>query len=136
MDKLDGRSALRLAEDAIARAHAGYQQRPISVAVCDPEGFLTAFLRADGAPVRGVAIAQGKAYSAARMGVSTAAFLERLHREQIEPSFFCDPNLTGLPGGSVLKDADAKIIGAIGISGLTSREDQEIADAIAAAWSR
>jgi glc operon protein GlcG len=131
MDRLDLRMAQELAARAIEMAHAGYQQRPVCAAICDAEGFLVAFARADGAPVRSIAISQGKAYTAARMGVSTTAFLERLHRERIEPGYFCDPGLTGLPGGAVLKDGGGRIIGAIGISGLTSKEDQSIADALA-----
>ena len=123
--------AQSLIAKATGKAQAEYQQRPVCVAVCDAEGFLIAFARTDGAPVRSIDIAQGKAYTAARMGVSTTAFLERLHREQIQPGYFCDPRLTGLPGGSVLKDAGGSIIGAIGISGLTSKEDQEIADLVA-----
>lgn len=105
--------------------------RPICAAVCDAQGFLIAFARMEGAPVRSVAISQGKAYSAARMGASTEAFLARIRREQIDISYFCDPKLTALPGGSVLKDADGNTAGAIGVSGLTSAEDQQITDHVA-----
>ena len=103
-------------------------KRPICVAVCDSYGFLLAFGRMDGAPIRSIEISQGKAYTAARMGVNTSAFLDRLHKENIVASYFCDSKLTGLPGGSVLKDAAGNIVGAAGISGLTPSEDQEIAD--------
>jgi glc operon protein GlcG len=124
--------AERLIREAFVLAASDFAGRPICVSVCDAQGFLVAFVRADGAPVRGIEIAQGKAYSAARMGVSTTAFLARIHREQISPSFFCDPRLTALPGGAVIQ-RDGRIIGAIGVSGLTSNEDQTIADRIAAA---
>lgn len=107
--------------------------RPICVAVCDDRGCLLAFARMAGAPVRSVRISQGKAYSSARMGVSTAALLARLHREQIEVGYFCDPDITALPGGSPLKDVQGRLLGAIGISGLTSAEDQAITDSVAAA---
>ncbi len=115
---------------AMEKAAASYS-RPICVAVCDAAGFLIAFQRMDGAPLRSIAIAQGKAYSASRMQVSTDALLARLERENIPVSYFCDDKITALPGGSVLKDADGAIIGAAGISGLTSAEDQEIADYLA-----
>jgi uncharacterized protein GlcG (DUF336 family) len=107
--------------------------RPICVAICDRYGFLLAFVRMSGAPVRSIAIAQGKAYTAARMGVNTDAFLERLHRENLQSGYFCDPLLTGLPGGAVLKNRAGDVIGAAGISGLLAQEDQVIADALAAA---
>ena len=107
--------------------------RPICVAVCDERGLLISFARMDGAPARGVRIAQGKAYSSARMGTTTTDLLARLHRDRIEVGYFCDPELTALPGGSPLKDAESRLVGAIGVSGLTSPEDQAITDAVAAA---
>ena len=112
---------------AIEKAAADYS-RPICVAICDPAGFLIAFQRAEGAPLRSIAISQGKAYTAARMQANTDAVLERLRRENIALSYFCDERLTALPGGSVIKNAHGAIIGAVGISGLASSEDQEVAN--------
>ena len=112
---------------AIEKAAADYS-RPICVAICDPAGSLIAFQRADGAPLRSIAISQGKAYTAARMQANTDAVLERLRRENITLSYFCDERLTALPGGSVIKNAGGAIIGAVGISGLASAEDQQVAN--------
>ena len=126
---------LELAQKLIAQALAQAQtdfKRPVCVAVCDKFGFLLAFARMPGAPVRCIAISQGKAYTAARMCVNTDAFLERLHRENMPASYFCDPLLTGMPGGAVLKDSTGAIVGAAGISGLAPQEDQAIANALAA----
>lgn len=120
----------QLLDRAMAKAKQEFA-RPICVAICDPQGFLVTFARMQGAPVRSIQISQGKAYSAARMGVSTQAILERLKREGIEIGYFCDPLLTALPGGSVLKDAAGTVIGAVGVSGLTSAEDQLVTDSIA-----
>jgi len=127
MDALTLTKANDLIRIAMEKAAADYG-RPICVAVCDAAGFLVAFQRMEGAPLRSIAIAQGKAYSAARMQVSTDALLARLERENIPASYFCDDKITALPGGGVLKDAQGDIVGAAGISGLTSAEDQEIAD--------
>ena len=115
---------------AIEKAAADYA-RPICAAVCDAAGFLVAFQRAEGAPLRSIAISQGKAYSAARMQVSTEALLGRLRREDIPLAYFCDEKITALPGGSIIKDANGAIIGGVGISGLTSAEDQIIANHVA-----
>lgn len=122
--------AQQLASRALAKAAQDYG-RPICVAVCDSRGFLVSFQRAEGAPVRSIQISQGKAYTAARMGATTEAVLARLHREQIQISYFCDPLLTALPGGSPLKDASGRVVGAAGVSGLTSAEDQAITDFLA-----
>lgn len=118
---------------ARALAEAGRFGRPLCVSVCDTEGFLLAFARMDGAPVRSIEISHCKAYTAARIGVTTAAFHERLQAQAIPASYFCDPRLTGLPGGSVLKDSTGRVVGGTGISGLAPVEDQEIADLLAAA---
>jgi glc operon protein GlcG len=123
-------AARHLLDRAMAKAKQDFG-RPICVSVCDPQGFLLAFARMEGSPVRSIQISQGKAYSAARMGMSTQAILERLKREGIEIGYFCDPLLTALPGGSVLKNETGAAVGAIGVSGLTSAEDQLITDAIA-----
>ena len=104
---------------AIEKAAADYG-RPICVAICDASGFLIAFHRVEGAPIRSIAISQGKAYTAARMQANTDALLERLRRDNIALSYFCDERLTALPGGSVIKNAEGLIAGAVGISGLAA----------------
>jgi len=130
MPVLNLESARPLLDRAIEHAQAEFK-RPICVAICDPQGFLIAFSRMEGAPVRSIQISQGKAYTAARMGVTTAALLARIQKEAIEISYFCDPLFTALPGGSVLRDAAGVVVGAIGVSGLTSAEDQQVTDRIA-----
>jgi glc operon protein GlcG len=130
MHALTHNQANDLVRIAIEQAAARFK-RPICVAVCDAAGFLLAFQRQDGAPLRSIAISQGKAYSAARMQATTDALLNRIERENISVSYFCDDKITALPGGSPLKNAGGTILGAVGISGLTSAEDQEIADHLA-----
>ncbi len=130
MTSLSSPRSNELLKCAIEKAAADYR-RPVCVAICDAAGFLVAFQRAEGAPLRGIAISQGKAYSAARMQVNTDALLERLRRENIALSYFCDERLTALPGGSVIKNAEGAIIGAVGISGLASAEDQQVANHVA-----
>jgi uncharacterized protein GlcG (DUF336 family) len=119
-----------LIRHAIEKAAADYG-RPICAAICDVAGFLVAFQRVEGAPIRSIAISQAKAYSAARMQANTDALLERLRRENIALSYFCDDRLTALPGGSILKNAEGVIVGGVGISGLAAAEDQQIANHVA-----
>ncbi len=121
---------LNLAQSMISKAleHAAAEyQRPICISICDANGLLLAFNRVTGGHKRSVAVCQAKAYTAAYMGVDTAAFLERLQREKLDISYFCDPGLTALPGGIVLKDASGKVLGGIGVSGLKAEEDAAVA---------
>lgn len=135
MDTIDLRAAQRLLALAAERAQSEYG-RPICAAVCDANGFLVAFARGDHSPVRSIQISQGKAYSAARMGVDTEAFLERLKRDNLQAGSFCDDRLTALPGGAVLRDAAGRLTGGLGISGLTSAQDQAIASALSAEFAK
>lgn len=133
METLNLEKAQAMIAASTARAMADYQ-RPVCVAVCDATGLMLAFARMDGAPVRSIAIAQGKAYSAARMCASTKAFFDRLQREGLQASHFCDPALTPLPGGSPLM-LGGEVIGAVGISGLALEEDQQLSDIAARDFS-
>ncbi len=119
----------KMLQQAMDKAKADYG-KPICVAISDQAGELIGFVKMDGAPLRSIQISQRKAYTAARICVTTGAFMERLQREKILASDF-DPNYSGLPGGTPLKNKEGKIIGAIGISGLAASEDQAITDFVA-----
>jgi len=135
MSELGLARAQQLIEQATAMAGSKFG-KPICISIVDATGLLIAFARQDGAPFRSIAISEGKAYSAARMTITTQAFYERLEREKIEASYFCDSKLTALPGGAPLKNVAGKIVGAAGVSGLTSAQDQEIVDALAEAVAK
>ena len=122
--------ARNLVTKAIEKANADFK-RPICVSIVDPYGFLIAFARMDGAPIRSIEISRRKAFTSVRMGVSTEAFLARIRKDNIEASWFGDEMLP-LPGGNVLKDSAGNVVGGIGISGLAASEDHVIAEEIAA----
>lgn len=127
---LDLNTARDLVTKAIEKANADFK-RPICVSIVDHYGFLVAFARMDGAPIRSIEISRRKAFTSVRMGVSTEAFLARIRKDNIDASWFGDDMLP-LPGGCLLKDKSAAVIGAIGISGLAASEDHVIAEAVAA----
>jgi len=131
MQSLSLELADKLLDAASALARDVYG-KPVCVSVCDTFGFLIAFSRMDGAPVRSIQIAQQKAYTCTRMGVSTIAFLERLRADNVPIGFFCDPLLTALPGGVLLADVQGRPLGAIGVSGLAPADDQALAEQVAA----
>jgi uncharacterized protein GlcG (DUF336 family) len=117
-----------------ARAKAGEIDVPMNIAVVDAGNNLTAFARMDGAWLGSIDIAQNKAYTARAFDMST---------ETLAP--FCQPSqpLFGIhasnqgrliifPGGIPLSSGD-EVIGAIGVSGGTVEQDQEVAEAGVAA---
>ena len=131
MENIDMELACKLVALAAEKAKSDFK-RPICIAVCDKSGFLVAYGRMEGAPLRSIEICQRKAYTAVRMGVNTDAFLERLRTDNVQIGYFGDDRFTALAGGNVLKDANGKMIGGIGVSGLLSSEDKVITDAMAA----
>jgi len=128
---LDREAAHLVLEDAVRQARA--LGAAACVAVTDERGALLAFTRMDGAPIRSVRLSEAKAYTAARLGVTTAAFHERVLRENVPATYWADPLLTGLPGGAVIRDWNGALMGAVGISGLAPADDQRLADIAAAA---
>ena len=96
--------------------------KPVCFAAVDASGALIYLYRMDGAPERLINIAIGKAYTAARMGVSTDIFRQRLLNEQLSMADFLDDKFTSLPGGLPLLEGD-QLIGAVGVSGRALEED-------------
>lgn len=115
------------AEELVAKE---YGAKPFSVAVCDKDGFLVLFNKQDGAKLLTIKLTPNKAYTAVRMGVSTADFLARLQRENLNIAYFADDKFVGMPGGVPIYNKQQQIIGAVGIGGL--KEDGEVAAKVAA----
>ena len=103
---------------------------PLTVAVVDDGGNLKAIAREDGpgAALR-PQIATGKAFGAVGMGLSTRAIGDRvIDRPHFGVALVgaSDGRLVPVPGGVLIKDGD-EIIGAGGISGDTSDNDEAAA---------
>ena len=105
----------------------GYQ--PMGVAVLDAAGNLKAFASEDGASMFRFDVARAKAWGAVGMGVSSRKLGERA---KDNPNFFVSLAATSqgrfLPqtGAVVIKDAQGKVLGAVGASGGTGDEDELI----------
>lgn len=123
-EKVSSQEAIKMLGHAIVEA--GRINKHIAIAVCGPEGELIAFLRMDGASPAASVIAQNKAYTAARDRKSTKQMGEFMNQASRPPAFWGDPQITGF-GGGVPIIQDEKIIGGIGISGLSEDEDERIA---------
>lgn len=120
---------LDLANDLIAGALAHRREKgfkPLTVAVIDAGGHLVALQREDGTSTLRPAIAQGKAKGAVALGLGSRALF---NRAQEQPYFIDALNtmnggaLVPVPGGVLIK-RDGVLIGAIGITGDTSDNDE------------
>lgn len=103
--------------------------KPLTVAVLDSGGFLLALAREDGTSNLRPEIAQGKARGAVSMGLGSRALYERA---KTEPFFIqamnalSDGSLVPVAGGVLIKQ-DGAIVGAVGITGDTSGNDEACA---------
>lgn len=108
-------------------AQKGY--RPMAVVVLDDSGHLKAAQRQDGASMFRVDIATGKAWASVAMGASSRVLTQRAADL---PVFFGALATTGqgkfIPqtGAVLIKDGNGAVIGAVGASGGTGDEDEEI----------
>lgn len=103
-------------------------QKAVVVAVADCRGELIAFARMDSAPASSVVIAQNKAWTAARAGKTTQEVGEKVRHPEKghDISYYGDAKFVGWGGGvPVLKDD--KVLGAVAVSGLSSKEDADLA---------
>lgn len=104
--------------------------KPLAVAVLDAGGHLTAFKREDGASILRPQIAQGKAWGTLGMGFGGREFARRV---QSGATFLnalmvaSEGKVIPAPGGVLIRDAEKNIIGAVGISGDTSENDEACA---------
>jgi glc operon protein GlcG len=107
---------------------AAQMEKSVVVAVTDPHGELIAFARMDGAPISSIRIAANKAWTAARERKPTKDIGEKVRHPEKghDIAYYGDPRFVGWGGGLPIWK-DGVVAGAIGVSGLSSREDIELA---------
>jgi uncharacterized protein GlcG (DUF336 family) len=100
---------------------------PLSVVVLDAGGHVKAFECEDGASNLRFEIAHGKAYGALGMGVGSRALMARAEQQ---PYFVTAVTaafggaLIPVPGGVLISDSDQVVIGAVGVTGDNSDNDE------------
>jgi uncharacterized protein GlcG (DUF336 family) len=111
---------------AIAKGK-GSGMKPLTVAVVDAGGWLIAFERSDGSPNLRPAVAIGKAAAAVGLGVSS----RRVGEMAVERPHFigaighlAPQGLVPVAGGVNVVDESGRVIGAVGVSGDSSDNDE------------
>ena len=100
--------------------------KPLVVTVLDVRGCTKITAAQDGTSLMRAEIAHGKAYGALAMGMGSRALFQR---SQEQPSFIGAMNglahgaLVPVPGGVLIQDGSV-LLGAVGISGDTSDNDE------------
>jgi glc operon protein GlcG len=113
---------------AACEAEAAKNKWPVSIAIMDDGGFLLGFSRMDGAPAISTEVSIGKARTSAMTKRSSKFFEDRVKER---PAFANFPAGILIQGGIPLMH-DNECVGAIGVSGVQSHEDEQVAQAGAA----
>ena len=109
-------------------ADAGF--KPMTVVVLDAGGHVVAVEREDGSSMKRFEIGFGKAYGALSLGMGSRSILGRAERQ---PYFVAavtsavGGTLVPVPGGVLVRDDGGDLIGAVGVTGDTSDNDEAAA---------
>ncbi len=112
---------------AAAEAEALANQWAVTIAIADEGGHLLWLQRLDGAPAVSAQIAPAKAHTAALGRRESKVYEDVINGGRV--SFLSAPGLAGLLEGGVPILVDGQCIGAVGVSGVKSTEDAQIAKA-------
>lgn len=110
---------------AAAEAEARKNNWNVCIAILDDGGHLLHLARMDGASPANARIAIAKGRTAAETRRSTAVWQERIAKR---PELLKMPQVTPVQGGLPIV-AEGVCVGAVGISGVQSHEDEQVAAA-------
>lgn len=113
--------------DAVLAAGRDKGMLPLTVVVLDSGGHVMALKREDGSGILRADVAIGKAYGALGLGVSSRALRDvALDRPMFTTalSVAAGGRFMPVPGGVLVCDPQGPVIGAVGVSGDTSDNDE------------
>ena len=110
---------------AAAEAEARKNNWNVTIAILDDGGHLLHLARMDGSTPANARIAVEKGRTAAETRRSTATWQERVAKR---PEMLRMPNVTPVQGGLPIM-AEGTCVGGVGVSGVQSHEDEQIAAA-------
>lgn len=116
---------------AAAEAEAIGNQWAVSIAIVDEGGHLLGLQRLDGAPPISAHISSAKANTAALGRRESKVYEDVINGGRV--SFLSAPKIEGMLEGGVPIFHDGQCLGAVGVSGVKSQEDAQIAKAAIAA---
>ena len=124
---IDYQDARRIVDAIVEKALQ--LQKAAVIAVADQHGELIAFARMDGAPLSSILVATNKAYTAARERKPTKDIGDKMRDpvKGFDIAFYGDSRFVGWGGGIPIRK-NGEVVGAIGVSGLSSAEDIALAN--------
>jgi uncharacterized protein GlcG (DUF336 family) len=126
MDSVTLEAASIIVDQALAKGR-GMKFKPLAIAVLDPRGCLKAYKAEDGTSLMRLNIAFGKAWGALGMGFGTR---ELARRSDHAPVFvnslqaMSEGKIVPAAGGVLIRNDAGLIVGAVGVSGDVSDNDE------------
>lgn len=124
---------LETARSVIAATRSSAREKglkPLTVVVLDAGGHVVAVEREDGSSIKRYEIAFGKAHGALALGMGSRSLMARAEQQ---PYFIAAATsaiggaLVPVPGGVLARDSGGALLGAVGVSGDTSDNDEAAA---------
>ncbi|GIL40107.1 GlcG/HbpS family heme-binding protein [Roseiterribacter gracilis] len=131
MDSLSLDQARTMLRGVFAKS-AELQLKPLACVVLDAGGILIAYERQDGSSNLRFEIARGKAYGALGVGVSSRAIATMANERPVFVQSLIDASngrVVPAAGGLLVRDASGRVLGAVGVTGDTSDNDERCAAA-------
>jgi uncharacterized protein GlcG (DUF336 family) len=126
---LDFFTATKILQAALAYAvEQGF--KPMAVGVIDARGALKCFAAQDGTSLKRGEIALAKANGAVALGMGSRALMKRAEQQAYfiaAATAAIGGSLVPVPGGVLIKDGTGALLGAVGVSGDTSDNDEAAA---------
>jgi uncharacterized protein GlcG (DUF336 family) len=120
---------------AAAEEKARDVQQPMNIAVVDAGGNLVAHVRMDGAWIGSVDISINKAWTARAFDISTKELAEFSQpKEQFFGIHVSNHGRVMIFAGGIPLKQGGQVVGAVGVSGGTGKQDQAVAEAGAEAF--
>jgi uncharacterized protein GlcG (DUF336 family) len=120
--------ARKILDAALAKG-AEKKLKPLVVTILDTRGCVKATAAQDGTSLLRGEVAHGKAYGALALGMGSRALFQRAQEQAYfigAVNTLAQGRMVPVPGGVLIQDADA-LLGAVGISGDTSDNDETCA---------
>ena len=129
MLKLTYDTSLNIAQEAVKKA-SKLGLNPLAIVVLDDRASLRICLNQDGTSIHRHRVAHGKANAAMSLGMGSRSLGSRAE----EQAYFVDAvgrmmdgDFIPVPGGVLIRNSDGAILGAVGISGDISDNDEAVA---------
>lgn len=121
---------LETAQTLVTQTLSAARQRgfkPLAVVALDARGAIRALATEDGISTKRAEIALGKAHGAIAMGLGTRELAKRPPHFLAAVTHAVGGLLVPVPGGVLVRDSKGELLGAVGVSGETSDNDEAVA---------